>query len=364
MAPARPHAPLVPALVSPRFDLVWFVGPGLLAIVYALIVGSTGSPRSSALGLWVVGVLLVDVVHVYASLYRTYFDRQARALHRKRLLWTPVLCFLAGVLLHLQSSLAFWGVLAYVAIFHFIKQHIGFAMLLLRAGRESAVDRKLVTTALWAGTLGPVIYWHAQLPRAFAWFMQGDLVQGLPAAIALPAAILGLLPTLVFVARRLWLRRHGHRNPTLVALVLMPVATWYLGIVVFDDDHIFTVTNVFAHGVPYLALVWLAGGRTRVERGLGSLPSRLGTRAVVLVAAAFYGLLVVLGGVEELLWDRLVWHEHAMLFGHSAVDLTGIWQAVVVAALTVPQATHYVLDRYIWRVGPSNPKLSKQLGFE
>ena len=26
-----------------------------------------------------------------------------------------------------------------------------------------------------------------------------------------------------------------------------------------------------------------------------------------------------------------------------------------------PQATHYVLDRYIWRVGPQNPRLAAQL---
>ena len=36
--------------------------------------------------------------------------------------------------------------------------------------------------------------------------------------------------------------------------------------------------------------------------------------------------------------------------------------AVVVALLTVPQATHYVLDRFIWRVGPQNPALAEQLG--
>jgi hypothetical protein len=42
----------------------------------------------------------------------------------------------------------------------------------------------------------------------------------------------------------------------------------------------------------------------------------------------------------------------------------GLGAAVVVALLTIPQATHYLLDRWIWRVGPDNPRLAAQLGFE
>jgi hypothetical protein len=41
----------------------------------------------------------------------------------------------------------------------------------------------------------------------------------------------------------------------------------------------------------------------------------------------------------------------------------GIAAALVVALLTVPQVTHYVLDRWIWRVGPDNQRLAEQLGF-
>jgi hypothetical protein len=30
----------------------------------------------------------------------------------------------------------------------------------------------------------------------------------------------------------------------------------------------------------------------------------------------------------------------------------------------VPQATHYVLDAWIWRVRPENPELARHLGFD
>lgn len=348
-------------LGHPARDFAWFVGPGVLAAVAALWLGLV-DPRPASeeagLGLWIAGVLLVDVAHVWASLYRTYLDPVARRLHRKRLVVTPLLCLWLGVLLHLESPRWFWGVLAYVAIFHFIKQHVGFAMIYLRAGGETPRDRRLVELAIWAGTLGPVLWWHAHLPTRFVWFVPGDLLTGLPSWVGVAALALELPVWLAFAVRSVQL--HGRRHRLVPWLVLVPAINWHLGIVVFDDDRIFTITNVFLHGVPYLALVWVAGGRRRVEQALA--PARRAARGVALVLAAYYGLLVALALAEEALWDRLVWHDHPALFGDSAaLDVHPLVMAVIVALLTVPQATHYVLDRYIWRVGPSNPELAEQL---
>ena len=229
-------------------------------------------------------------------------------------------------------------------------------MLYVRAGREDPIDRRLVTAAVWAGTLGPVLHWHAHLPTRFTWFVPGDLVTGAPAWVG-TLALWGQVPIwLAFLGRRVQRARRGHRNPLLFALVVLPAINWHLGMVVFDDDRVFTITNVFFHGVPYFALVWVAGGRERVA-------TRLRNAGPAALALAFYGLLAVLALTEEALWDRLVWHDRPMLFGSSDVQLSSFAAAFVVALLTVPQATHYVLDRFIWRVGPDNPKLAEQLGF-
>lgn len=354
---SRPHA----ILGSPARDLAWFVGPGIVAAVVAVLLGTLDprpEPAEAGLGLWIAGVLLVDVAHVWASLYRTYLDPVARRAHRARLLWTPILCAWIGALLHLESPRLFWGVLAYVAIFHFIKQHVGFALIYVRAGEESRLDRRLVVAAVWAGTLGPVLWWHAHLPRTFVWFIAGDLLTGLPAWLGTLALWAQLPVWLAFALRRLQLRRRGQGHPLVPWLVLVPAINWHLGIVVFDDDRIFTITNVFLHGIPYLALVWVAGGQQRVRQSLG----RHG-KGLAAVLAAYYGLLLLLAVTEEALWDRLVWHDHPMLFGSSQTELGSLALAIVVALLTVPQATHYVLDRYIWRVGPRNPALAEQLGF-
>ncbi len=350
-----------PSLVSPRYDWLYFAGPGIVTAILAVLIGATSpTPRPAGLGLWISGVLLVDVTHVWASLYRTYLDPQARRLHRARLRLLPVLCLWVGFLLHLASPLWFWRVLAYVAIFHFIKQHVGFVHLYARKGGETRPDVRLASAAVWAGTLGPVVWWHAHLPRQFAWFVAGDLVPGLPAQLGTAALAVQAAVLLIFLIRRVQLQRRGRANPLLVAMVLLPAINWTLGIVIYDDDRIFTLTNVFLHGVPYLALVWVTGGRERVSAGLSRAPS---LARWVPAAAVYYGLLVALAFTEEGLWDRLVWHDHPGLFGTAQPLRDPTLLALVAAILTVPQATHYLLDRWIWRAGPQNPKLAHQLGF-
>jgi hypothetical protein len=353
--------PPIPAIVSPAFDLGWFVAPGVAAALLGLAIGVGGdAPRPASPALWILTVVLVDVAHVWATLWRTYLDPVARRLHRRRLVLVPALVAWVGFLVHLESPRAFWTVLAYVAIFHFIMQHVGFALLYVRKGAESARDRTLVKAAIWAGTLAPVVWWHAHLPREFTWFTEGDLVAGVPELVGTLALAVEVPVLLAFVLRRLALWRTGQRNPLLVALVVLPALNWHLGIVWFDDDRIFTITNVLLHGVPYLALVWIAGGRERVARSLG------GTRPWALVVAVYYASLVALAFAEETLWDRFVWHDRPELFGvGSDVALAyPVATAAVVALLTVPQATHYVIDRYIWRMGPSNPELASRLGLQ
>jgi hypothetical protein len=60
--------------------------------------------------------------------------------------------------------------------------------------------------------------------------------------------------------------------------------------------------------------------------------------------------MLVLAFVEELFWDRLVWHQKSWLFGHGA-PLDEAWLSWLVPLLALPQLTHYVLDGFLWRRG-------------
>lgn len=354
----------VPSLISPRADAIWFCLPGVVAALAGTAWGLLAPETNmEPLWLWIVAVLLVDVAHVYASLYRTYFDPGARKRHRRLLIAAPLGCLWVSFLLYLESPALFWTVLAYVAVFHFIKQHEGFAMLYVRKARESRWDRRLARLAIWTTTAGPVLHWHVHLPREFAWFVEGDLVGWVQGQhwLGTTALVVEAAAVAAFLVHRIVVRR-GTRNPILVALVLLPALNWNLGIVIFNDDAVFTITNVLMHGVPYLALVFVAGGRQVVGQRLG--PKGDAAAGVAVVAVAFYAVLAALAFAEEFAWDRLVWGDHPTLFGESSSALGELALAFVVALLTVPQATHYILDRYIWRAGPKNPDLARQLSLE
>ena len=74
-------------------------------------------------------------------------------------------------------------------------------------------------------------------------------------------------------------------------------------------------------------------------------------------------MLLVLAYFEETLWDVFVWQEHSAVFSGLALPFTipeGMLH-LLVPLLTVPQATHYVLDAWIWKFDGSNPGLKNFL---
>ncbi|OYW13062.1 MAG: hypothetical protein B7Z55_17490 [Planctomycetales bacterium 12-60-4] len=143
----------------------------------------------------------------------------------------------------------------------------------------------------------------------------------------------------------------SHRGTPGKDLVVVSTAVcWHLGIVTFNSDYAFTVTNVLIHGIPYLVLTyWYArriGGPTWLPRSPG--------QAVVV----FLSTVWLLAYAEELLWDRTLWHDRNWLFG-SGFELED-GRALCLALLATPQITHYVLDGFLWRRA-GNPQLNSTL---
>jgi hypothetical protein len=337
-------------LFSAPIDLAVFLGSAVVALA-ALAVGARlgvldgGTPDWA----WVPAVVLIDVAHVWATGFRTYLEPVE--LRRRPLLYglAPLFGLLIGVALYSEGELLFWRALAYLAVFHFVRQQYGWvALYRARLGECDRLGRWIDTAAIYLATLYPLLYWHAHLPRHFWWFLQGDFV-GLPAVLERLAAPLywTALATYGLRALYLWLVLR-QPNPGKDIVVLTTAVCWYVGIIAFNSDYAFTVTNVIIHGVPYLALIfWYRYLRPerRAARGRGALGS----------LTAFLGLLWLAAFVEEMLWDRGVWHERTWLFG-SPWDV-GTLKVVLVPLLALPQITHYVLDGFIWR-RRSNPDFS------
>ena len=347
-------------LVSPRFDLGVFVLPALASVALAAVSSKLGgSDGDMPAWAYLVFVLGVDVAHVHATSVRVYFD--PAELHRRSTLYllVPLLGFGAGSLAYHASPLFFWRALAYLAAFHFMRQQIGWLRLYRRrAGEQGVWDARLDEAALYLCMLYPLCVWHARLPTPFQWFMPGDFLRGLPAWVANASGALCALVLALFLARQ-WQRRARDLPVSAGKLLLLATtaSTWWSGIVLFQSDFAFTVTNVVAHGVPYAAMAW------RVGRAPGPQPRAAWQRWLFAHAPRYVLLLLALAYVEEWLWDASVWREHASLFPAPALDLEA-WAALLVPLLTLPQLTHYVLDAYLWRLDGQNPGLAAALGVE
>lgn len=347
-------------LGGPYIDSFCFLGSALLSFALLGLGLATGWARGpTPAAVWIATVLAVDVAHVWGSLFRVHLDGDE--LRRRPLLYlgAPIALYLLGVLLHAASPRLFWSALAYLAVFHFVRQQHGWvAWYRTRAGERGAVDRVLDAATIYAATLFPLLWWHGALPRRFCWLMQDDFVASEAVVGACHALASWLHPLhwallVAFLARQVWLLSAGRPiNAGKVMVVVTTWALWYVGIVALDGDYAFTVTNVLAHGVPYLALTWLFA-RRRSDAGARTIAAGIARGGAI----AVLGLLVGLAFLEEMLWDRLVWHERGWLFPGPAVALGALGASLVVPLLALPQATHYLLDAFVWRRGPRNPLL-------
>jgi hypothetical protein len=327
-------------LFGARVDLVVFGGSALASLGLLVLGAQLGMLHGDAPPwLWLVGVVLIDVAHVWTTTLRVYLDKR-EVMHRPALYFgLPIACYVLGLFAHAVSSRVFWTLLAYTAVFHFVRQQWGWVALFHRRNPQtSRADRVLDSAAIYSATLYPLAYWHAHLPRRFHWLIEGDFLFIPPLSpsfvASLEPAYLVLLALFCARQAQLWLR--GALIPGKALIVLSTFACWYFGIVAFDSDYAFTATNVLIHGVPYFALTYrYARGRVAQSEPAPTLARvlKLGAAGVV----ALFGL-VALG--EELLWERWVWSDHPL--GQLAL-------VFVVPLLALPQATHYALDGWIWK---------------
>jgi hypothetical protein len=357
-ASAKPQ----PWIYTPAVDGTFILAPALAITAIALlfqkqITGVDAVPT----WLWAILIVGVDVGHVYATLFRTYADPAERREHPDLYLLVPLACWAVGTLLFSMSAVWFWRALAYLAVFHFVRQQYGLMMIYGRKDRPlSPISRQIDKIAIYMATLYPLIYWHTHLPRHFDWFVADDFVAAkLPGLNAAGLALYALaLAAYVVKEAALSYRRRSLNLPKNL-LLLGTACSWFVGIVYFDNDIAFTATNVLAHGIPYIALIWIFG-RNRGARAPGAaLPGGLSFRRFfsLPMLPVYLGILLLLGYVEEGLWDGFIWNEHKRLF-HLFAALPAVSDHALaswlVPLLALPQMTHYVLDAFIWRLNRPN----------
>jgi len=150
----------------------------------------------------------------------------------------------------------------------------------------------------------------------------------------------------------LW-RASGRFNVPRNLLLAGTALSWWTGIIVLDSDLAFTATNVLAHGIPYMALIWLYGRNSAA----GTARGRCWDDSV----RRFYSLAFVPLSSRcrscSLMSRRLVGRpgvdrasDVVPPVRQPAGDRRQRYPGLAGAVAGVAAITHYVLDAFIWRL--------------
>ncbi len=368
-------------LSSAGWDCLWIISPAFVSTAFVILSRQQmEASQNIPLWVWVCFVLLVDVAHVYATLFRTYFSPQAFEKNKTLLLAMPAIAWIGGSLLYSLDGIYFWRALAYLAVFHFIRQQFGFVVLYSRNDPKLMKQFKwLDSSAVYMATIYPILFWHSNMPRNFSWFVAGDFIETMPelftgitfTEIAFTAYLIVMASYIV--KELILLKKTAFFNIPRNLLIAGTALSWWTGIIAFNSDMAFTITNVVSHGIPYMALVWLyhhertseadktaksqereiGENKTRGEQQTGKKNWSNISHALLSNVLFFFAFLALLAYLEEGLWDGLIWREHLSIFAwFSALPTINdpAILALLIPFLALPQSTHYLLDGYIWRV--------------
>jgi hypothetical protein len=359
-------------LIDKRNDLLYMVGA--VVVSYALIAAHI-LVGVSAIFLWWLWTLFMDGPHIFATLSRTYLDRQERA-ERGPLLWGSLAWFALGpasigasYLLDTNVPyLGFYGFFNVWAYWHVVRQHFGFMNLYKRKNDDGApVDNRLDPAVLYVGLLAPFASYVLTNPMArkilglteverpweswavtAAWSAVG--------AVALAAALRQL--------QRALRGERLNRGKLLFWAAALPLSwvTFSPWMARHADFQLFTVAVTSFHNIQYNALVWHyqkrryhSGGTRGRAFGLAySVSRRFWPYAALAVAfsAVYRGVQCGFGAIPGC----------SMNFSGSPLWPGGLTQGDLAVAffLGIPMH-HYYLDQKIWRLR-KDPALNRDLG--
>lgn len=364
-------------LFSKKIDLWFLTLPVVLTWVFCFLMPTEFHLIKIPLWVWVIFILGIDVSHVWSTIWRTYFDKQEFKAHKKLLIFAPIIAFISIFLLTQISTFFFWRILAYIALFHFIKQQYGF-FALYRAKFGHFIPHKIFKDnfTIYFSMLYPIFYWHLNGNRLFNWFINGDFI-----TINDFLANIGITPNMLFyfniIANTIYwcvligwtieefLLSRKHNLPLAYGKIIWLISTginWYLGIVYFNSDIAFSVTNVVAHGIPYCVLIFIYVNKKKEYVS----DSSMNVQKWIIRIFLMLGVVFLFAFFEEYCWDMFINQERQLFFtnilSYPFASVSNSFQAkLTISILSIPQVTHYIIDGFIWKNNDKNPFLKPVL---
>lgn len=332
-----------PWIYKPKIDSLFIIFPTFFALLMVVIFNDwlLKIQEEYSFYTWLFLIVFIDVAHVYATLFKTYFVPLEFQKRKKLLIILPIICFLIGLVLYSFGSAVFWSVLAYVAVFHFVRQQYGFVRLYARKEEKTFWNRTTDALIIYTATVYPMIFWFLSPKRNFNWFTENDFLTYQNPKLLQIVTFLYFLSIGFYITRTLYFfLKTNYFNIPKNLIIIGTLLSWYFGIVFYNNDLIFTILNVVSHGIPYIALIYLNEIKLKTKEVIGKIKVLHSGKGIIV----FITILLLIAFTEEYLWEILVWNEN-FSFNFNTVD----WHFLLVPLLTVPQFTHYLLDGFIWK---------------
>ena len=295
-----------PWIHKAKTDGIFILAPSFLVLLIVLLFHNQllQIEKNYSFYVWLILIVGIDVAHVYATLFKTYFVKETFNQSKKLLISLPIICFIIGLILFSFGTLVFWSFLAYVAVFHFIRQQYGFMRLYSRNEIKTKWNVISDNLIIYNATVFPMLFWFFSNNRKFNWFVENEFfrfennnfIQYLYYLYCTIIGIYVLKTVCIFLTKKEF-------NIPKNALIIGTYLSWYFGIVYYNNDLIFTLLNVVSHGIPYLALIYFKEvGETKIAffKGISTL-KKLALFLVFLLGIAF---------AEEFFWEIFVWQEN------------------------------------------------------
>jgi hypothetical protein len=328
------------AFMHPLADYL-LIGSAWSIVATAVLIAQPSLATGMSTLTFAILVLVVNSAHFAASTVRLYADPNNYNKHPFLTMVLPLLAL--GVVAicvympstigkHLQALYLTWSP------FHYAAQIYGLSnMYCARAGVRLAQQEK------------DLVWWVCMLPffRAFlgapdsglGWFVSRETLSAFPGVAILLHFATQALNVLIFVAPCvLMFRIHRVKKqvmPLIVVVMMLANGLWWTAL---DYLNAFLLATI-AHGLQYLAIVLVYHIKdTRADA--------VGSRRRFVEACKFYGICLVLGYGLFYCWP------YAYVWAGA-----GVAESLLMVAAVI-NIHHFIVDRYIWRVGPPAKQLT------
>ena len=295
----------------------------------------------SAAGMWILVaalLIIVDSGHAYATLFRTYFDKEVMK-NSPQFYWIPIGCFLGMFVWAFLGLPYFWTFVIYFTFYHNVKQHFGITAWYAKLNNCKLKELKFF---LYVFTIMPFVSFHFRdfdytsiyAPNEIFFYQNESIFNSL---VFLNFALLNL-----FIAYSAIHFSKNRMNLPVFCSVFFPGALSFLCLNFGANMEQALVPLLVIHGFAYFCLTAFV-----IEKKPNNKYELYKLILLVLFVAGAFGALE--SALSESFVDYLDSENYRGKFLFS----------VAASFIVMPSLSHYIIDGIIWK--KTYPEFSKAL---